>query len=306
MLLSLILLVFGFVLLVRGADYFVDGASALAARLHIPAIIIGLTIVAMGTSAPEAAVSITSALNGSNAIAIGNVVGSNIANILLILGLAALITPLGVQKNTVFFEMPFVIFITALLYFFGLHYGYISHAGAWILLGLFVCFLSYLFVIARQSQQESAQIKKYGITRIVLYIVLGLLALILGSNFTVKSAVEIASFLGVSHRVIGLTIIAIGTSLPELVTSVIAARKGESDIAIGNIVGSNIFNILFVLGLSGVILPIPFDAAFLFDTKIAILAAVLLMLCSCRTMHIGRKSGILFLGMYVLYLIYLL
>lgn len=306
MLLSFILLIFGFVLLVRGADYFVDGASALASRLHIPAIIIGLTVVAMGTSAPEAAISITSALNGSNAIAVGNIVGSNIINIFLILGLTALIAPLGVQKNTAYFEMPFVIFMTALLYFFGMHYGYITHVGAWVLLGLFMCFLVYLFFIARQSQSEIKEIKKYGLTRMVLYIVLGLLALVLGSDFTVKSAVEIATFLGVSQRVIGLTIIAIGTSLPELVTSVMAARKGETDIAIGNIVGSNIFNILFVLGISGAILPIPFETAFLFDTKIAMLAAVLLLLCSCRTMQLGRKSGILFLVLYVLYLIYLI
>ena len=306
MFISLFFLMVGFVLLVRGADYFVDGASALAKRMHVPAIVIGLTVVAMGTSAPEASVSIVSALHGSNAIAIGNVIGSNIANILLILGIVSVMVVLRVQKQTLYYEIPFTIFITLLLYIIGSYYGYISYSMAWVLLGLFALFLLYLFITSYKNHDFSEDIKSYSIFKIVLYVVLGIIALILGGNLTVDSAVSIANYFGVPQRVIGLTIVAIGTSLPELVTSIIAARKGETDIAIGNIIGSNIFNILFVLGLSGVILPIPFESTFLFDTGVALLAAVLLLLCSFYTGCIGRKTGILFLITYMLYMWYLI
>ena len=306
MLIDLLLLVFGFVLMVRGADYFVDGASGLATRLCIPPIIIGLTVVAMGTSAPEAAVSITSALHGSNAIAIGNVIGSNIANILLILGLSAIAAPLIVQKNTMRFEIPFMGCITLLLFFMGAHYGVISHTCSLVLLGLFVGFLGYLYVLSRYSNRDACEIKQIGCTKIVLYTVLGMLALVLGSNITVDAAKNIAEYFGVSERIIGLTIIAIGTSLPELVTSIIASRKGECDLAIGNIVGSNIFNILFVLGLSGVILPIPFNPAFTIDCWIAILSVVMLALATFRTGRMGRVWGAIFIATYIVYMICLI
>lgn len=302
MLINILLLIFGFVLLIKGADYFVDGASALVARLKIPAIIIGLTVVAMGTSAPEAAISISSAMAGSNAIAIGNVLGSNIANIFLILGISASITTLSVQKNTVHFEMPFMIFITMLLCGMGWKYGVISHAGATLLIGLFLVFLGYLFVIARGNTNTDTQVKQISKIKIALFITLGMIALIFGSKITVLAAVDIAKYIGVSERVIGLTIIALGTSLPELVTSVIAASKGESDIAIGNIVGSNIFNILFVLGIAGLILPIPFNAEFLFDGAFAILASVLLLLCTATHRKLSKKSGIIFLLIYLIYI----
>ena len=306
MLLNLLLLVVGFVLLIKGADYLVDGASALARRMCIPPIIIGLTIVAMGTSAPEAAVSISSALHGSNAIAIGNVIGSNIANILLILGVTTLIRQLQVQKNTVRFEMPFVVFITALLCVMGWRYGMISRMGAGILLGLFGVFLGYLYVISKHNECPIDETKPMSPAKSIIYIVLGLCALVWGSNITVSAACEIARYIGISERVIGLTIIAIGTSLPELVTSVIAAKKGEADIAIGNIVGSNIFNILFVLGIAGLILPIPFDTAFMFDGIVATLAAVLLWAFTAQKLHLGRVPGIIFIAMYVAYLGYLI
>lgn len=305
MLLSLIVLTVGFVLLIRGADYFVDGASALANRMCIPPIVIGLTVVAMGTSAPEAAVSISSAMHGSNAIAIGNVLGSNIANIFLILGLTAIITPLLVQKNTIRYEIPFVGAITVLLCWMGFAFGMVSRFSAVALLALFALFLLYLFMISRKSECDISDIKQMSGLKISLCLLLGMAALILGSNLTVSSACDIATYLGVSERVIGLTIIALGTSLPELVTSVIAARHGEADIAIGNIVGSNIFNILFVLGVAGVILPIPFNPAFLFDGIIAILAVILLWLCTFRKGRMGSKSGMLFLLIYFAYLIYL-
>ncbi len=306
MLIDLILLVLGFVLLVKGADYFVDGASCLATRMCIPPIIIGLTVVAMGTSAPEAAVSISSALHGSNAIAIGNVLGSNIVNVLFTLGLTAMITPLVVQKNTVRYEIPFVVLITILLYWLGLQYGMISRAGAGLFLGLFVVFLGYLYFMSRNTECSIDQIKKLSTTKIVLYIVLGLVALVWGSNLTVESAVSIARYIGISERVIGLTIVALGTSLPELVTSVIAARKGESDIAIGNIVGSNIFNILFVLGIAGLILPIPFNSAFLFDGIVAILTTVMLWVFVMPYKRLTFIPGMLFIVAYLAYVLYLI
>lgn len=306
MLLNILLLIAGFVLLIKGADYFVDGSSALANRMHIPPIIIGLTIVAMGTSAPEAAVSISSAIQGSNAIAIGNVLGSNIANILLILGLTAFIHPLTVQKNTVNYEMPFVILITGILCVMGWKYGIISHTSARILIAMFICFLGYLYVLAKKSPESADEIKPMGNIKIALCIILGIVALVVGSKMTVASSCDIARYIGVSERIIGLTLVAIGTSLPELVTSVIAARKGEADIAIGNIVGSNIFNILFVLGIAGLILPIPFDSAFLFDGAVAILVAILLWMCTFRKMRLGRNAGMLFMLLYAAYLIFLI
>ena len=306
MLIDLILLVIGFVLLIKGADYFVDGASSLATRMCIPPIIIGLTVVAMGTSAPEAAVSISSAAHGSNAIAIGNIIGSNIANVFGILGLTAMITTLAVQKNTVRYEIPFVCLITMLLCWMGAEYGMISRAGAGVLLVLFIIFLGYLYLISRNTECSIDEVKQLSKTKIVLYIGLGLLALVLGSNVTVDAAVSIARYLGVSERVIGLTIIAVGTSLPELVTSVIAAHKGESDIAIGNIVGSNIFNILFVLGIAGLILPIPFNPAFLFDGAIAILATIMLLIFTCFGRRLTRMPGLLFVITYIAYIVYLI
>lgn len=306
MLLDLFLLVCGFALMIRGADYFIDGASALAHRLCIPPIIIGLTIVAMGTSAPEAAVSITSAIHGSNGIAIGNVVGSNIVNILLILGLTAIIHPLSVQKNTLRYEIPFMGAVTILLYFMGAHSGVITHGGAWLLLGLFCIFLGYLYIMSRCDGSCACDIRPMGATKIAVTIILGLLALIFGSNLTVGSATGIAHYIGISERIIGLTIVAFGTSLPELVTSIIAARKGESDIAIGNIVGSNIFNILFVLGLSGVILPIPFNPDFIPDCIFAIVAVVMLFALTYRKHFLGRISGAIFVIAYLVYLMFLL
>ncbi len=306
MLFDLIILVLGFALLVKGADFLVNGASSLAMRMCIPPIIIGLTVVAMGTSAPEAAVSISSALHGSNAIAIGNVLGSNIANIFLILGVTSIISTLYVQKNTIRYEIPFVAIITALLCFMGAHYGIVSRFGAGLLLALFIGFLTYLYFASCTTSCDTDCPKNIGIIKTVIYIVLGLAALILGSNMTVESAVSIARYIGISERVIGLTVIAFGTSLPELVTSVIAARRGQSDIAIGNIVGSNIFNVLFVLGVAGVILPIPFNSAFLFDGALAIFATVLLWLFTFQHNRLSKISGYIFVATYIVYLICLI
>lgn len=306
MLTNLLLLTIGFVLLIKGADYFVDGASAMAKRMCIPPIIIGLTVVAMGTSAPEAAVSIASAVHGSNAIAIGNILGSNIANIFFILGLTAIIATLTVQKNTVIYEIPFVAAITAILCGMGLQDGIISRIEAGALCALFLGFLAYLFIIARKAQScDTDEIKDINTIKIILFIAGGLVALVIGSNITVSAACEIARYVGVSERVIGLTIIALGTSLPELVTSLIAAKKGQSDIAIGNIVGSNIFNILFVLGGAGLILPIPFDSAFWFDGMIATAAAIALFVATCKNYNMRRGAGIIFVATYIAYVIYI-
>ena len=305
MLVSVLLLILGFVLLTRGADFFVDGASALAQKLRIPTIVIGLTVVAMGTSAPEASISILSAIQNSDSIAVGNVIGSNIANIFLIFGVSSLISVLAVKKYTMRYEIPFVGFITVLLCWMGVH-GAITRGDALILLGLFVLFLGYLYVISKKEKTEDIEIKQMGGWKIFLYIVGGLAALVYGSNLTVSSATDIARQLGVTERVIGLTIVAFGTSVPELVTCVVAAIKKQSDIVIGNIIGSNIFNILFVLGLAGVIAPIPFKPEFLFDGAFAILAVLMLMLFIFRTKKLGRIAGITFLASYAVYLFLLI
>lgn len=302
MILNILLLIVGFILLTRGADFFVDGASALAQKLKIPAIVIGLTVVAMGTSAPEASISIMSALHNSDSIAIGNVIGSNIANIFLILGVTSVISALAVQKNTLFYEIPFVGFITILLCYMGMAYGEISRDSAFILLGLFVMFLLYLYMISKQNPVSEPEIKQISGLKIAWYIIGGLAMLVFGGRLTVDSAINIARFVGVSERIIGLTIVAFGTSVPELVTCVVAAIKKQSDIAIGNIIGSNIFNILFVLGIAGAISPIPFKPEFLFDGAFAILAIVLLMLFSYKHRKLGRTAGIIFLGIYGVYL----
>ena len=304
---NLLILVAGLILLIKGADFFIKGASSIAQKFKIPQIIIGLTIVAMGTSAPEASVSISSALKGSAGVAIGNVLGSNIINILLILGLTSAICALKLQKATVKFEMPFLFFITLLLCAMGYFYHSINRIGALILLLLFVVFLIYLFKIAQSNQDEEVQQDKCeNIFKMILFVVGGLCALVYGSNLTVDSAINIAKMLNVSERIIGLTIVAIGTSLPELVTCVIAALKKQPDIAIGNIVGSNIFNILFVLGVTCLITPVAFDSAFFFDAIIAIVSVILLYLFTCRDKYLTRIEGVGFLLFYGVYLYYLI
>ena len=268
---NLFMLALGFVLLVKGADWFVDGAAGIANKFKIPQLIIGLTIVAMGTSAPEAAVSISAALKGSAEITIGNIVGSNILNILIILGLTAVITPVAVAKSTIRVDIPFMLGISALLLIQGLD-GSVTLLDGIVLLVVFAGYLTYLVINARKNpeQLEEEQIKNQSIWMCLLWTAVGLVAIILGSNFSVDAASNIARILGLSERFIGLTIVALGTSLPELVTSVMAARKGNADIAIGNIVGSNIFNILFVVGLSSVIISVPFASAFIVDMLVTI------------------------------------
>lgn len=305
LILQILLLVVGFVFLIKGADWFVDGSSSIAAKFGIPQLVIGLTIVAMGTSAPEAAVSITAALGGNAEITIGNIVGSNILNILIILGLSALITPLAVAKSTIRIETPFMILITAALLVMGLDKK-ITLVDGIILIALFLAYLEYLFIMTKNDKQKDEKADEITVLKSLALIVIGLALIIIGSKLTVDSASFIAKELGLSERFIGLTIVALGTSLPELFTSVMAARKGNADIAIGNIVGSNIFNILFVVGISSIITTVPFAENFIFDIAIAIAASVMLWLCCIKNAKLKRWAGILMLLSYVAYFVVIL
>lgn len=302
-----ILLILGFVMLVKGADWFVEGAAGIADRFGIPQLVIGLTIVAMGTSAPEAAVSITAALKGSAAITIGNVVGSNILNILVILGVTACIIPVAVSRSTVRYELPFLILITGLLLVLGCTGGEIVLWEGIVLWLFFLLYLAYLFFMARKNRTEPPE--SYGnapLWKLLLFAAAGLGLIIWGSDVTVDAASALATEFGLSERFIGLTIVALGTSLPELVTSVTAARRGKADIAIGNIVGSNLFNILFVTGTTALITPVVFASNFVVDTVIAALAGVLLLLCVVRKKQLTRPGGVLMLAGYAAYFAYLL
>ena len=304
MLLALFVLVVGFVLLMRGADVLVDGAVALSRRVHVPEIIIGLTIVAMGTSAPEAAVSIIGVLSGANGISIGNIIGSNIVNILLILGVSACIYPIVAARNTVRYEIPFVILITCVLGWLGATYGEINRAGATILIILFILFLGYLFATSGTEDLSDKSPENISGVHIFVMLVAGLVALVMGSNMIIKSASTLAAFFGMSQRAIGLSIVALGTSLPELSTCVSAAIKKKSDLVFGNIIGSNIFNILFVLGISGIVGTINFEPKFVMDTIIAIAVALLLWLITLRNYKLPRWAGVLFVILYGIYIAY--
>lgn len=304
---NIVILLIGFILLIKGADYFVDGASGVADKFGIPQLVIGLTIVAFGTSAPEAAISISAALKGSTGIAIGNVIGSNIMNILLILGITSCIVPLAVAKSTVKYEIPFTIFISVVLVAYGAIFGEMNFVGGIILWALFIGFFIYLIRMSKNSEvPEAEEEEKHSFIMLIIFILGGLVAIVYGSNLTVDSATAIAKVFGVSDRIIGLTIVAFGTSLPELMTSVTAARKGKADIAIGNIIGSNIFNILFVLGTTALIKSVPFASKFIVDGFVAIGAAVLLYVAVAKDGKMGRKAGITMLVCYAAYFVYLL
>lgn len=305
---AIALLIVGFVMLTKGADWFVDGSSALAFRLGIPQLVIGLTIVAMGTSAPEAAVSITSALKGNEGITVGNVVGSNIMNILLILGIASVIVPLAVQKSTRMIEIPYMIAITVLFGILGYTGEMVTRVEGGILWIAFLIYLGYLLWMAKKGKEDNEPDEKQKSLPVQLLMILaGLICIVLGSDFVVDGATEIAKVIGISERIIGLTIVAFGTSLPELVTSIAAARRGNADIAIGNIVGSNVFNILFVAGTSALISPIVFESKFVLDTAVATATAVLLLVCVCnKESKLKRSGGIIMLAAYAAYFVKLL
>lgn len=306
MLWQVMILLAGFLFLVKGADWFVEGAACIAKKLGIPQLVIGLTIVAMGTSMPEAAVSITSAMNGSAGITIGNVVGSNILNILIILGITAVITNVGIQKTTFCYEIPFMIGITVLLMIFGITDSALTFKEGVIFWLLFLVFLGYLFVIARKGEaQEEGETKDIPVWKCLLLIAIGGVLVVKGSDLAVEGASAIARYFGISERFIGLTIVALGTSLPELVTSVTAARKGNAGIAIGNIVGSNIFNILFVAGTTALICDVPFEEKFIVDTAVAVFSGVLLWVGTIRHKELRKPCGIMMLLCYGAYFAYL-
>ena len=319
MIASVFFLILGFLLLVKGADLFVDGASSIAKRLRIPSLIIGLTIVAFGTSAPELAVSVTAALKGSNDIALGNVVGSNIFNLLVVIGVSAMICPLAVEKSMIKKDYPLSIGATLLLgllvmdQFLGKKDAMsLSRLDGIILLAGFALFM-YLTIregLAKrkeqlQSQEEEIPVK-YSLPVSILLSVVGLLGIIFGGDMTVNSAKEIARAFGLSEALIGLTIVAIGTSLPELVTSVVASKKGESDIALGNAVGSNLFNILFILGVSSTILPMSVSPTYLYDIGFLLVVSLLVFIPVAAKQKISRGTGAAMTGAYILYTIYLI
>lgn len=311
LLINLALLLIGFVFLIKGADIFVDGASDTARKFRVPKMLIGLTIVSFGTSAPELAVSIQSILSGKGDILLGNVVGSNVLNILLILGVASLVGTLRVNTATVKKEIPVLVLITlafaALLSdkIFGLAENIFTRQDGVVLLLFFCIFIYYLIGMARKkdtNEEENRDEKPVKLVKALLMIVIGLFGIVLGSDFVVKGASEIAATFGVSQRIISLTIVALGTSLPELVTSVIATKKGEYDIAIGNIVGSNIFNIGIVAGLPVAIFGGVGGGAFSYIDIIAlIISAVVLFFFARHGGRIGYKKGIIFLLMFVVY-----
>lgn len=305
--LQLLLLTVGFVLLVKGADWFVEGSSGVADRFGIPQLVIGLTIVAMGTSAPEAAVSITAALKGNAEITVGNILGSNILNIWIVLGLASAITAIKVAKTTVRYEIPFMLGITALLIVFGYTGNAIGLVEGILLWICFIGYLAYMFVMCKKGLMQAEEIEKTSapMWKLILQGVIGLGLVVWGSDLTVDAATKLAEIFGMSERFIGLTVVALGTSLPELFTSVIAAKKGKADIAIGNIVGSNIFNLLFVVGTSALIIPVTFASNFIIDGLISAFAGVLLWVFVFRKKKLQRWQGGLMLLCYAAYFAYL-
>lgn len=304
--LRFLLLVLGFVMLIKGADWLVDGAAGIAKRFGIPEIIVGLTVVAMGTSAPEAAVSISSALKHNVDIAVGNVLGSNIINILVILGITAIIYPIVIQKETLFIDIPFVFLISCLLVFLGKD-GILTKVDGIIFIVLFITYLIYLILTAKknkenETEKKGKESKEKTVLQLLFLFLIGIIVVVLGSNLTVDSATYIAKSVGLSERIIGLTIIALGTSLPELVTCIMAARKKKPDLAIGNIVGSNIFNILFVLGLTVFITDVPYQSKFILDGIYSLISIALLFFGCVRLKKLTRIGGVVLVLAYLVYM----
>ena len=300
-----ILLIVGFVLLIKGADLFVDGASSVAAKLKVPSLIIGLTVVSIGTSLPEAAVSISASLSGNNSISLGNVIGSNIFNLLMVVGVSSAILPLVTDRDMLKRDMPINIGITVLLGIL-LFDGNLSRLEALLLLLLLVAYMFLLIRSALKNRVEAEETKVLSWAKSIVFIVLGMAAIIGGGQLVVNSAKTIAMALGMSETLVGLTVVAIGTSLPELVTSVVAARKGDSGIAMGNVIGSNLFNILFILGMAGVIKPLTADAAFFIDTGILLGISALMLLFAFTKRKISRVEGITCVLIYVAYTAYII
>ncbi|MBA2500154.1 MAG: calcium/sodium antiporter [Chitinophagaceae bacterium] len=306
----------GFIILIKGADLLVNGASSIARKMKVSDLVIGLTIVSFGTSAPELFVNVSASIQDNSEIAIGNIIGSNIANILLILGVSAIIFPLAVQRTTVWKEIPFSL-LAALILGILANDSLIDHkensaltrSDGLILLAFFIIFLYYVFSIAKKSEYKAKEdFKQLSNFRSAAYIILGLTGLVLGGTWIINGAVEIAGQFGVSEYLIGLTVVAVGTSLPELATSAVAAYKKKTDIAIGNVVGSNIFNIFWILGLSAVIKPLPFQPSGNPDIAMTVFSSILLF----AVLFVGKKhllekwQGVLFLMLYFGYTVYII
>lgn len=298
-------LLLGFVLLIKGADVFVDGSSAVAKLMKIPQFIIGLTIVSFGTSAPEAAVSISASITGNNEISIGNVIGSNIFNLLVVVGVCAIIIPMPVDKNIKKFDFPFSILVAAITLVMCLDKE-LSRLDGIILLAVFAFYLFKTIRTALKNKTEEEEGKKMSALKSIIFIVAGLAAVVIGGDMVVDNSVIIAEKLGMSKTLIGLTIIAMGTSLPELVTSIVAARKGENGLALGNVVGSNIFNILFVLAMSVTISPIPILTASIIDTAVLIVTTIIMLIMVLKDDKYTRLKGIIAVLMYVAYTAYII
>jgi len=314
-----ILFFIGFAALIKGADLLVDGASSLAGRLGVSALVIGLTVVSFGTSAPELVVNLLASIEGNTEIAIGNILGSNIVNILLILGISAVFCPLAVKKGTVWKEIPFAFLSIVVLAFMandvlidGASTSILSRIDGLVLMAFFIIFLYYIFGIAKKESANNddeslAVAPQYTTTRSLIMIIGGVVGLVLGGKWIVQGAVTFAASFGVSEALIGLTIVAIGTSLPEMATSIVAAYKKNVDIAVGNIVGSNIFNVLWILGISATIRPLPFSEALIFDLLVTVGATALLFLA----LFVGKRNtietwqGIVLIIIYIFYLVYL-
>ncbi len=319
-LLQIVLLLAGFFMLIKGADVFVDGSAALAQKFKIPGVIIGLTIVAMGTSAPELAVSTSAAISGSNAIAVSNVLGSNTFNLLMVLGICAILSPIAVEDGIMKRDFPFSIIITVLLALFagsGFLFGsqeipsdFTAAVGGlqrWkglILLALFVVYLIITICVALKNRDEGETIEAMPVWQALLFIVIGIAAIIIGGQLVVNSAKAIALFCGMTETLVGLTIVAIGTSLPELVTSIVAAKKGQNGMAVGNVVGSNIFNLLLILGVSSSIHPIAVSMESLADIIILVITSIICFIFSKTGKKINRTEGIIMVLIYCAYTAY--
>ncbi len=300
---QVVLLVVGFVLLIKGADFFVDGASNVASILKIPTLIVGLTIVAFGTSAPEAAVSITSSLSGSNALALSNVIGSNLFNMLLIIGLCALLNELKIGKNVLNLDLPFLVILTGILTAFILLGWNISRLEGIILIILIIAYVSYLVYNARKSKESQAVEKpKMSLLKSIIYIVCGVAGIIIGADLVVDSASYIAMAFGMSETLVGLTIVAIGTSLPELITSLTALKKDENQLIIGNVIGSNIFNISMVLGASSAISPIAINPNMIVDIVLMLGVTILFFIFGKTQDKYDKKEGFVLVALFVAYM----
>lgn len=312
MILTIILFVIGFIMLIKGADFLVDGASSIAKKFNISDLVIGLTIVSFGTSAPELVINILASFNGSSDIAIGNVLGSNIANIFLILGISALISNLPLKKSTIFSEIPFTLIAVFLVGFLANTNLFTSDSSLQIskyeglvLLVFFLLFLAYIYTLAKDDKDIFDEVEsELSLPKSYLYVTIGILAMFFGGKWVVDGSIQFASYYGLSESFVGLTIISLGTSLPELATSVVAAKKGNSDIAVGNIVGSNIFNLLWILGISAFIRDLPFPAISNVDIAVTAFASVILILSMTmgKKYSIAKADGVIYIIIYIVYL----